>query len=390
MRRFFVSTCFFGELWLLSEAMRKQKRLAVFAGVLLGVGLLWQAPNVFADSGYPYGGKPCIWMPYASSGVRAQWCPDYDWGDMPEDESAANVISPYGYYYRNCTDYTAWKVSTLGIDVGLYTGLGNAKDWAVRAQRKGLRVDGTPAPGAVAVRTTGQYGHTAFIEAVEPGGALKVSHYNYRGDGNYSEQFGTDAQFGFSAFIHFEDLIPAPPPPIIPPDPAPPADPEPVAPDPAIPAEPEPAPPDSAGTEPELLSATTEDAAFEEAIPPPQPDEVVESVPDPVIPQPEPDIRMAVATTTTAPAAADVQAMPVAVTPVPTADGADSAPPSWRKAAESPPTVPATATIHQYAAQAQPIPSAGDDASLLWPIIGLVALLFVQQAMYSRANVRGI
>jgi hypothetical protein len=95
-----------------------------------------------------------------------------------------------------------------------YKGLGNAKDWVVKAPAKGLLVDGTPAVGSVAVRTTGAYGHTAFVEELNPAGypagTIRVSQYNYRGDGNYSEQIGTPASLGLLAFIHFEVYMPAP------------------------------------------------------------------------------------------------------------------------------------------------------------------------------------
>ncbi|HSW66853.1 MAG TPA: CHAP domain-containing protein [Bacillota bacterium] len=169
-----------------------------------------------AEAQYPYAGKPCVWAPYAASGSGAGWCADYDFGDTPNDTSSANVISPYGYYYRNCTDYTAWRVSAEGVEPAQYKGLGNAKDWAANAPAHGLSVDGTPAVGAVGVSASGSYGHTAYVEAINPAGypegTIEVSQYNYAGDGNYSRVFGTPALLGLMQFVHFEAYRPAPSP----------------------------------------------------------------------------------------------------------------------------------------------------------------------------------
>lgn len=245
--------------------MNRRSKLfgVVFAFVM--VWLFCHGQSASAQNGaYPYPDKPCVWAPHARQGVGPNWCPNYDWGDQPGSTAAANVISPYGYYYRNCTDYAAWKVHAQGVSPAQYKGLGNAKDWAARGPRNGLRVDGVPAVGSVAVRTTGKYGHTAYVEEVRPDGTIRVSQYNAKADGNYSEAVGTPRQFGFSVFVHFEDYMPKPTPPPTQPSisqpVAEPVDPPPTAALPAAAVEPAPAP---AVTEPEVLSqpvtpATTE------------------------------------------------------------------------------------------------------------------------------------
>lgn len=195
------------------------------------------------------------------------WCPNYDWGDRQGDVSAGNVISPYGYYYRNCTDYAAWKVSSLGVPADRYKGLGDAKTWAARAPAKGVRVDAVPAVGSVAVRTTGTFGHTAFVEEVRPDGTIRVSQYNYRADGNYSENMGTPAAFGFSVFVHFEDFMPRPVPP------AQPAPAEPVAP---LPPD---LPPVALPEEPPVEEATQVLATEETAAVQPEPEPATEVLP---------------------------------------------------------------------------------------------------------------
>jgi surface antigen len=152
---------------------------------------------------YPYWSTPCIYAPFATSG-KGYWCSGYNWGTKHNDSGNASVNSPYGYGYRNCTDYVAWKLNSLGVSQTLYQGLGNAKDWGTKASKKGVTVNSSPAVGAVAVDTIGQYGHVAFVESVNKNGTITVSQYNKGQDGNYSTQTGTPSSLNFSAFIHLE------------------------------------------------------------------------------------------------------------------------------------------------------------------------------------------
>jgi hypothetical protein len=163
-----------------------------------------------AAADYPYQDMPCIHAPYAIQGSAAAWCSNYDWGLRRNDTGAASTISPLGYAYRNCTDYVAWRLAGDGIASSQYRGLGHAKTWADRAQSRGLSVDGRPAAGAVAVRPTGAYGHVAYVLAVYEDDTIRVAQYNKHGEGSFSEATGTPAGLGFSRFIHFESIAPAP------------------------------------------------------------------------------------------------------------------------------------------------------------------------------------
>ena len=262
---------------------KRLRRVHIILGVIAGLCFGWQALPAAADGGYPYAATPCVWAPHATEGK----CADYDWGNIPDNAGAASVISPYGYYYRNCTDYTAWKVSVLGAGPGQFKGLGNAKDWAKLAPGHDLRVDDSPSVGAVAVRTSGLYGHTAFVESVHGDGSILVSQYNNAGDGHYSEQRGTPATLGFSAFVHFEDyevkpaiaVAPVPAPAVVTtPEPAP----EPVtSPTEESPVVSEPSPAESVEPTTDLTSIQTVSEA--------EPAPVSESkpiVPSPAAPQP--------------------------------------------------------------------------------------------------------
>lgn len=192
--------------------MRVRLSVWLVAVTIASIGMVAALPGKASaeKSGYPFGGKPCVHAPYAVQNTHVNWCPNYDWGDRPNDTSRANVISPYGYYYRNCTDYAAWKVASLGVGPAQYRGLGDAKQWAAPPAKNGLRVDSTPAVGAVAVRTSGVYGHVAFVEAIEPSGAITVSEYNKHADGNFGVRSGMPVSLGFTHFVHFEAYMSVP------------------------------------------------------------------------------------------------------------------------------------------------------------------------------------
>lgn len=348
-----------GVLWFLSGA--------VAATVLLAT------PKVLAATGgYPYPDVPCAHAPY---NVRGR-CPNYDWGT-----TAANVISLYGYYYRNCTDYTAWKVSTLGVGPERYKGLGDAKNWIARAPSRGVRVDATPAAGSVAVRTSGTFGHTAYVEEVYQNGTIRISQYNNASDGTYSEAVGTPAQFGLVAFLHFEAYRTALPP-AQPPLPAP----VPVAPS----ADPAPAPvpapvADAATVEQPVSAAQTAEVAGT----PSQPEEVAESVEVPQPPSvPEPQVQ-SVATAPT-PQTQPISKVVVKAAPtkpaVPTPkppEGRGAAPPGVRGL---PLPLTPTASLPVRASEAEPSTANGSLLQVLavWSVLGLAGCLVIHEVLTQR------
>src|ERR1022692_3741859 len=179
--------------------------LALIPTLVSSAGLVF--PNAIPASadagGYPYYNMACVVSPYGTTGNGPNWCAGYNWGTIRNNTSAASELSPYGYDYRNCTDYVAWRLSTLHVKPAQYKGLGNAKAWGANASGNGLVDNGVPAVGSVAVDTTGTFGHVAFVTAVK-GNTITVAQYNRGEDGNYSAQSGTPGQLGFSSFVHFE------------------------------------------------------------------------------------------------------------------------------------------------------------------------------------------
>ena len=124
--------------------------------------------------GYPWGYAKCI-----HTGKVDGWCSNYDWAV----NGSVNNWSTGGYGFRNCTDWTAWRVKTTGRYVP--SGLGNAKQWDDRAPSYGFTVSSTPKEGSVAISNYGYYGHTMYVEAVNGDGTITVSDYNRAGTGKY-------------------------------------------------------------------------------------------------------------------------------------------------------------------------------------------------------------
>jgi surface antigen len=182
-----------------------RKALAVLATALLlaAATVVSGAGPALADTGgYPYWNMPCELYPYNPVGYCNTEYGPYDWGPA-RNGSASSQLSQYGYGYRHCTDYVAWKLASLGVLPAQYKGLGDAKAWGTSAAGHGLVDNTSPTVGSVAVSTAGSFGHVAFVTAVS-GSQITVSQYNQAGTGAYSTQTGTASGLGFTSFVHFE------------------------------------------------------------------------------------------------------------------------------------------------------------------------------------------
>lgn len=103
-----------------------------------------------------------------------------------------------------CTGFAAFRaVKRMGVtnfkDLGPW---GDANNWAGNARAKGLTVNNTPAPGAIACSGKGDYGHVAFVHAVKGNNELEIEDYNGIG-GRQSYGNGTQSKSQYDAFIHF-------------------------------------------------------------------------------------------------------------------------------------------------------------------------------------------
>lgn len=116
--------------------------------------------------------------------------------------SSAYTPSPSGstantYPIGQCT----WGVKQVASWVGSYWG--NANQWLYSASAAGFRTGSTPAVGAVAVWTSGAYGHVAVVTAVN-GSQIQVVESNYAGNmyvGNFRGWFNPAAD-GVSGYIY--------------------------------------------------------------------------------------------------------------------------------------------------------------------------------------------
>jgi surface antigen len=116
---------------------------------------------------------------YAASGARALG-DDYPWA------TAGYSLSPLNYYYRQCTDFVAWR---LNRDVGSYAAPfrwqwsdltpngGDASQWKAAWNAHGWTVSAKPVVGSVA--WFGWDNHVAYVKAVNDNGTVLIEEYNY-------------------------------------------------------------------------------------------------------------------------------------------------------------------------------------------------------------------
>jgi surface antigen len=188
---------------------KKVRRVRIFSRLLLlfliSTGCTVPS-NASADIlGYPNWDMPCEHSPYNATGK----CANYDWGPLhTEAYDHSSEYSSRGYTYRNCTDYVAWKLQSLGVPDSKTRGLGNGGWWynSAPANEQSL----TPKTGDAAV-VPGTPGHVAFVESVnsiDPNNPLNdnitVSEYNYLLTGEGGKRTGKASTLGFTRFVDFD------------------------------------------------------------------------------------------------------------------------------------------------------------------------------------------
>jgi surface antigen len=176
---------------------------------LAAIGVVGTAGTAHAETGgYPYAS-------YNGPGTNPSLS---TWAD-----ASGNIYSPFGYAYRNCTDFDAWKLSTAN-GFSLPSGIGNGANWGVWAQQHGYVVNNTPAAGAVAWWggytldqgfNVGAYGHVAWVASVNADGSVNIQEYNKYVNGVPDGAFHTRTIIASGSqqvqYIHFKDLLSSPP-----------------------------------------------------------------------------------------------------------------------------------------------------------------------------------
>jgi surface antigen len=169
---------------------------------------------------YPWASAPCQFEPDGGASCQnpapgKSW-DKYDWyvdknGDghltgngCGEAGASSECFDSWGYEYRNCTSFVAWKLSTLGVDASKFQGLRNGGQWYDNSPSSARK--STPTAGMAAVRPTSQsdpFGHVAFVESVNNDGTITVAEYNHDAQGHGDHRTATAASMGFTEFVDF-------------------------------------------------------------------------------------------------------------------------------------------------------------------------------------------
>lgn len=106
---------------------------------------------------------------------------------------------------RECTSYAYWYFTTIGGHTDFHV-TGNANRWAYTSN---YPTHATPAVGAIAVETSGYYGHVAIVQGLPgatydgktvPEGYVLVSEMNYDWQGHFRYSYSPLSKF--SAYIY--------------------------------------------------------------------------------------------------------------------------------------------------------------------------------------------
>jgi surface antigen len=160
------------------------------------------SPAAAADD-YPYKNAVC-----APTGKTTGSCPNYDWRVNGAE------FDQWGFSFRNCTSFVAWRMNTTNA-VGFTNGMrggqwGNANHWDDNARTLGYAVNSTPARGAIAQTDDGNFGHVAWVDAVNGDGTVTVEDYNFAATGVYARRTVAASTY---RYIHVQDITTPPPPP---------------------------------------------------------------------------------------------------------------------------------------------------------------------------------
>lgn len=138
---------------------------------------------------------------------------EYGSDDYPYKNSStypSNAADPWGYYYRQCTSFCAFRLNkTNGFPLkNWYQGVnfGNAGTWINAAKSVGITVNKTPAVGAVACWAASSaypVGHVAWVCGVS-GSNVTIEEYNYNNSLAYKKR--TIAASNPTNYIHFKDI----------------------------------------------------------------------------------------------------------------------------------------------------------------------------------------
>ncbi len=130
-------------------------------------------------------------------------------GDDYPYKGLTSGTDDWNFFKGQCTSFVAWCLNSRnGINfTNQYMGQsrwGHAKDWGTVARNVGITVDMNPTVGSVWWTNSGDYGHVAWVKAVN-GNDVTIEEYNY-----YTNPYGyhtrTLAKNSATGYIHFKDI----------------------------------------------------------------------------------------------------------------------------------------------------------------------------------------
>jgi surface antigen len=131
---------------------------------------------------------------FLASGSAAQGN-DYPWpSELSRNQGGG--LSPLNYYYRECVDFVAWRLSRdAGSSAGgpykwnwstLTPNGGNASQWLSAWQDHGWPTGSTPVVGSVAWFPGGN--HVAYVSGILSSGMIVIDEYNWGGAHEYDQR----------------------------------------------------------------------------------------------------------------------------------------------------------------------------------------------------------
>ncbi len=124
---------------------------------------------------------------YLASGAQALG-DDYPW------PLEGYGLSPLNYYYRQCTDFVAWRLNRDAASTSapfrfvwsnMTPGGGDASQWKWAWENNGWKVSSTPVVGAVAWFNGN---HVSYVKSVLPGNKVLIEEYNFSYSRNYGQR----------------------------------------------------------------------------------------------------------------------------------------------------------------------------------------------------------
>lgn len=126
-------------------------------------------------------------------------------------------VDDWAFFWGECVSYVAFMIRTHTPHADFHNlwrdgkwrpeeaHFGHAKMWDERAKAVGVRVDTTPAVGAVAQHSRNDHGHVAYITNVYEDGTFDINEYNHGPRHKFGTRTRVSIPKDFDVILHFEE-----------------------------------------------------------------------------------------------------------------------------------------------------------------------------------------